>query len=207
MDPTRELRSEHEAIRKMLKILERFADGVAKGRTSETEDGEEIIDFIRTFVDRCHHAKEEECLFPLLERLGGADCSRATAILIDEHRESRALANAMADTLQRYRNGDATSAGPFAGSALSYKSLLTAHIERENQGILKTADSQVAGTNLDYLTDAFEQIEERLGHGTHQELHRLLARLEDKYLADDPSLTGRAKMGSSGTGERREGSV
>lgn len=185
MRAMKELRKEHDAILRMLKTLDAFTIGMETGRPSEPEDGEEFIDFIRTFVDRCHHAKEEECLFPLLERLGVSRDKGPIGILLEEHRESRALVNSMADALQRYRNGEIGATEMFGQSARSYIDLIRSHVHKENDGLFVIADDIIGNDHKGSLADAFERIEERLGTGTHDELHRLLNRLENKYCGEE----------------------
>lgn len=184
MNAIEELRREHDAILQMLRILDKFTVGVEGGGPSETEDGEEIVDFLRTFGDRCHHAKEEECLFPLLERLGMSRENGPIGIMLDEHREARAIVNAMAEALVRYRNGDVGARGVFGHSSRSYNDLMRAHIRKENEVLLVMAAEIITDEHQQSLAEAFEGIEDRLGPGTHDEFHRLLQRLENKYLGE-----------------------
>ena len=60
-----ELRHEHDAILEALPVLERMAERAAQGQLP-AEDAGEFLDFLRAFVDQCHHGKEEALLFPAL---------------------------------------------------------------------------------------------------------------------------------------------
>ena len=66
MNATQQLRDEHEGVLAMLEIIEAM---LAKPELS-TSEFEQVVDFLKVFVDRCHHGKEEEILFPTLERAG-----------------------------------------------------------------------------------------------------------------------------------------
>lgn len=70
MRPTEELVTEHNAIKRMLDILERVSRRLEIGETVDAEHLERIVDFIRGFADRCHHGKEEDLLFPEMEEAG-----------------------------------------------------------------------------------------------------------------------------------------
>ena len=45
-----------------------FVRGRERSRPAETGPIQDLLEFFRVFVDRCHHSKEEELLFPELEK-------------------------------------------------------------------------------------------------------------------------------------------
>lgn len=63
MQATEVLKTEHRAIELMLRILDNVSDRLERGETVDTGDLEAMVEFIRVFADRCHHAKEEDHLF------------------------------------------------------------------------------------------------------------------------------------------------
>ena len=72
MNAIDELINEHEAVRLTLRILKRISDEVSKsGKISNPEHLDQLFDFFSTFVDRCHHSKEEEIV--LQKMSAGAD--------------------------------------------------------------------------------------------------------------------------------------
>jgi hemerythrin-like domain-containing protein len=64
------LRKEHDAILKMLSAMEEAARRIESGKPVAPETLESLLEFFRLFADRCHHGKEEDLLFPLLESRG-----------------------------------------------------------------------------------------------------------------------------------------
>ena len=60
--PTEVLIAEHKAVLVALNILEKVEDGIAAGVADAPEHLNQLIDFFGGFVDRCHHAKEEDAL-------------------------------------------------------------------------------------------------------------------------------------------------
>lgn len=62
MRPTEELVNEHNAIKRMLRVLEAVAAKLDAGTEVDPDDLEQMVDFIRGFADRCHHGKEEDLL-------------------------------------------------------------------------------------------------------------------------------------------------
>jgi hemerythrin-like domain-containing protein len=68
MPATAVLKEEHGGIEVMLGILEKVCDLLQEGGYPESEHIDGILDFLQVFVDTCHHGKEEEVLFPALEK-------------------------------------------------------------------------------------------------------------------------------------------
>lgn len=64
--PTEYLTEEHEAIKKMLKIVDKVSLKLESGEEVSPDHLEKIVYFIRGFADKCHYAKEEDLLFPAM---------------------------------------------------------------------------------------------------------------------------------------------
>ena len=65
MKATEQLKNEHEAVKLMMKILDAACGNLKAGNKPQVADFEDMIDFLKVFVDRCHHGKEEQILFPV----------------------------------------------------------------------------------------------------------------------------------------------
>ena len=70
MEATTTLRTEHNALLYVLDQLEHAAAAAAAGRAVPRDVFSDIEEVFCVFVDRCHHAKEETVLFPLLAATG-----------------------------------------------------------------------------------------------------------------------------------------
>ncbi len=66
MKPTEDLIHDHKAIQVMLDIMSKIAENIKENKGFDIEDVERIVDFLRTFADKCHHGKEENALFPII---------------------------------------------------------------------------------------------------------------------------------------------
>ena len=183
MKATDELKKEHEGVRLMLRILEAVSDkfGGEKNPSSDQLDG--IMEFLSIFVDKCHHGKEEEFLFPALEDAGVPREAGPIGVMLTEHAEGRALAAKLREAADRHKSGDGTAVRDFRTTARDYVALLTQHIEKENTVLFAMADARLDAAKDDELFEAFEQLEqERIGPGKHEEFHTLLHRLKHEYL-------------------------
>ncbi|MBM4388754.1 MAG: hemerythrin domain-containing protein, partial [Deltaproteobacteria bacterium] len=70
MRPTELLSQDHQVILQMLKVIEGMAKRIGSGQDVEIEHLDGVVEFIRAFADKCHHAKEENLLFPAMEAAG-----------------------------------------------------------------------------------------------------------------------------------------
>jgi hemerythrin-like domain-containing protein len=70
MSATQQLKDEHEGILLMLRVLDRIAAKIDAKEDVDPHHLERIVEFLQIFADRCHHGKEEDLLFPELEKVG-----------------------------------------------------------------------------------------------------------------------------------------
>ncbi len=177
------LRQEHDAILQMLDVSEALAQRLAAGAPVEPQRLTEMLEFFQTFADRCHHGKEEDLLFPLLERKGLMRAGGPVGVMLDEHEQGRALVRRMTDAAQAYNDHDATAGRRYADASRRYASLLRQHIDKENHILFMLADRLLSPAEQDDLVRAFERVEvDKLGAGTHERLHALMQRLTSSLL-------------------------
>ena len=177
------LRQEHDAILHMLDVSEALAQRLAVGTPVEPERLTEMLEFFHTFADRCHHGKEENLLFPLLERKGLMRAGGPVGVMLDEHEQGRALVRRMTDAAQAYKERDALAGRRYADASRRYAALLRQHIDKENHVLFLLADRLLTPEEQAGLVAAFERVEvEKLGAGTHERLHALMQRLASSLL-------------------------
>jgi hemerythrin-like domain-containing protein len=122
----------------------------------------DVVDFLKQFADRCHHGKEEDCLFPALVAAGMPDEGGPVGVLKHEHEEGRAYiatiaAASAADDLQALRP-----------AVRGYAALMRAHIDKENNVLFPIARTGITGAAAGAVADGFERIErDVVGDGTH----------------------------------------
>ncbi|MDI9481457.1 MAG: hemerythrin domain-containing protein [Syntrophomonadaceae bacterium] len=180
MQATQQLREEHSAVLLMLQVLERLIDRLQEGDRTAEEDLAPIIDFLKGFVDRCHHGKEEEWLFPALEAVGIPRQNGPIGVMLEEHEAGRSLIQEMVQTLDQLEAGEMKT--QLRQAALNYIHLLRSHIRKENEVLFNMADQRLTPEEQAHLYEEFEQLElERMGVGQHEEYHELLHRLMQKY--------------------------
>jgi hemerythrin-like domain-containing protein len=164
------LRDEHTGVLTVLAQLDRAVDAAERGRPVPAAIFSDIQEFFAVFVDRCHHAKEEQAVFPLLGPAGVALSQR----LEEEHVTGRRHAGAYADAVAGYAASPAT-APDLARAAREYAALLRHHIELETAELFPLMERVLTAAEDDALIRAFDEIEEQqIGPGTHERLHGMI---------------------------------
>jgi hemerythrin-like domain-containing protein len=181
MSATDDLRTDHRAIERMLAILEAAAQRLEQGERVQPDVFRQGVDFVRNFADRCHHAKEEENLFPRMEARGVPRDGGPIGVMLFEHEEGRAYVGAIAGAIDAYEADGRSAALTIAENARGYADLLRGHIAKEDNVLFPMADRVLSAADQAELDERFEQIEtERMGPDTHERYHRLLDDLEEE---------------------------
>ena len=144
--PVGPLIHEHRVIERAIRDLEHRIAIFEETRTVDPSYIDTVVDFIRTYADRCHHGKEEDILFrdlaakPLSEDLG-----RMMAVLVEEHRFARATTRRLVEQNALYVAGDASAIERIAEAARVLVEFYPLHIEKEDRRFFKPC--------MEYLTD------------------------------------------------------
>jgi hemerythrin-like domain-containing protein len=182
MKATQQLKDEHEGVKIMLNILEKVCQQLEAVGSLNKKHFEGILEFLKVFVDKCHHGKEEDLLFPALIAVG-VPKEGPIAVLLHEHEKGRHYVKAMGEAYATYTAGNKSTSKDILQNAHGYVSLMRDHIEKENNVLYVMADSRLSEKRQDELFEGFEKIEEeRIGVGKHEEIHGLLKKLSGTYL-------------------------
>jgi hemerythrin-like domain-containing protein len=184
MQPIKDLKMEHEAVRLTLRILDKICRRIEKSEEiSDLRHIDQLLEFFKVFVDKCHHGKEEELLFPALENVGVSREGGPIGVLLHEHQQGREFVRSMNATLSHYTQGDRKAAAEFVKTARSYINLLDQHIDKENGVLFPLAEKHLSAQEQAQLWEGFEMIEARkIGAGKHEEFHIMIDQLEKEIL-------------------------
>lgn len=150
MTPTDLLRDEHRVILRALAVLETSA---ARAEAAMTPAWDELVEWLKAFADRTHHAKEEHALFPAMAAAGVPTEGGPIGVMLAEHTEGRALIHTMSTGATAER----------AEAARRYVALLRQHIDKENDVLFGIAEAVLDGPSMAALAREFERIGDRLG--------------------------------------------
>jgi hemerythrin-like domain-containing protein len=179
--PTEILKHEHQMILMVLDAAEREAQRIQEGGQVQVQPVEEMLDFFRTFADRCHHAKEEKLLFVRMEERGMPVRGGPIAVMLQEHDEGRRRLAAVSDALPGAGKGDPAAVASVRSNLLAYVQLLRAHISKEDNVLYPMADRLFSATDQSELWQDFEKVErEEIGEGVHEKYHELAHTLAER---------------------------
>jgi hemerythrin-like domain-containing protein len=181
--PTGVLREEHQLILKVLDVLEVLLARVAEGAPGDWHAIEKCTQFFRLFADACHHGKEQELLFPVLESRGVPREGGPIGVMLYEHEQGRALVARMREHLTAAHEGEAAASEIVLESGHAFLILLRNHIAKEDNILFMMADRLVDGGACQQLCADYANVCTRRFEGrSKEELRQLAADLQSAAL-------------------------
>ena len=95
------LRKDHDLIEKVIKSMEVTLQLLKNGKTIPESILLPVIDFSKNFTNVCHHGKEEESLFPALEKTGMPRNMGPIAVMLMEHQMTKQIADRMEESKKK----------------------------------------------------------------------------------------------------------
>lgn len=182
MEAAQILEEEHKVILTVLEVLDRLVATVKGGSAFPADDARNVLRFFVEFADKCHHAKEEDTLFPAMEANGFPSDAGPTAVMRHEHRVGRTLVAAMREALPGATSGDPGSIAAFCARGMEFIEMLGAHIRKEDHCLFPMACNAIR--NPDHacgLATRFREIEAEAGGQRHREFLAAAAALCAAY--------------------------
>jgi len=177
MGPTEELREEHGAIMKVLAILQGISEKMEDHDPRILDPLGRVLEFLKVFVDQCHHAKEEEFLFPALVEAQSKNTGLIEE-LVSEHEEGRKMVAGLEAALGRMNQRDREGAAESFETIRNYLKLFRTHIRKENGILFPEAREILPETSQERIVLEFQKLEqERIGEGRHEAFHRMIEEL------------------------------
>src|SRR5512138_271352 len=133
MNATDQLRDEHKALLLMLAILEKITAKLQSEGFLEKEHLAGMLEFFSVFVDKCHHGKEEDLLFPALEKAGVPKEGGPIGIMLQEHDLGRSYIRGLRQGTADFKTvGGKQAVAQIVANIKKYSDLLTGHIDKED---------------------------------------------------------------------------
>jgi len=184
MKATDQLRDEHKGILLMLAILDRVSAKLATEGSLDKGHLEGMLEFFSVFVDKCHHGKEEDLLFPAYEAAGIPNKNGPIGVMLAEHAEGRGYVKNMTEAFNGFKKNENFSGKRIVEHARKYSALLKQHIEKEETVLYPMGDARLTEAKNKELLAGFDTIEkERIGSGKHEQFHAMIDKLKNIYLS------------------------
>lgn len=140
---TESLRRDHNLIEKMLKALDTTAGLLKGGKAIPAPILDQMIDFTKNFTIVCHHGKEEDSLFPALEKSGMPREGGPIARMLFEHEVTKQLAAKMEESAKNYLQSG--SPDMLVADIKGYIDHVALHLAKENHRLFMMADMLLQG--------------------------------------------------------------
>ena len=177
--PSAVLKAEHQIILRVIGVLGRLVDRSERGDGFDQPALARCVEFFRLFADACHHAKEEDLLFPVLESRGIPKDGGPIGVMLYEHSVARQLTAQMAEALETERDNETEGRTRFHAAAHQYIELLTNHIFKEDNVLFNMGDRVMSNDDQTELCSRFCQAGcQAFGGKTRNDLEQMANELE-----------------------------
>ena len=171
--PMKKLVDEHRLIKRWVAVIPRFIEGL----DVTTEAGRRLIrqgiDFIQSYADKFHHAKEEAILFKCFDE--DLDIIRT---MCADHENARGRVREMLAALDRQDRET------IAGNLEAYRELLTEHVKKEDEILYRWMDRNLSMKQVGELFARFHEKDIEFGD-TPQKYQEFITRLENKFNTEE----------------------
>ncbi len=168
--PLKMLVEEHRRILRFVALI----PALTAGQDVASGEGRglilEAVDFIRSYADRFHHAKEEELLFACFDE--GLAILQA---MHEDHRRGRACVQGVLDALGR-RDAEGVSK-----NLAEYGEILTEHIRKEDEILYPWMDRNLSTRQVGELFARFREVDAAF-HEAAERYEAFVGSLEAQYL-------------------------
>lgn len=169
---TNSLLRDHEVILRAVARLESRVSEWRRSRRIERGSLEKFIEFAKLFTDRCHHGKEERCLFPCMEKSGVPREGGPIGVMLYEHQLGRQLISRLEKAAETYFN-EGRGLEEVLTVCEDYMGLIRQHIAKENDILFPMGENVATEEDVDQTNACYEEVELReVGEEEHHRLER-----------------------------------
>lgn len=151
--PMRKLVEEHLLIKRWVALIPEVLNNL----DVDSEEGRQRlldgVDFIRSYADKYHHAKEEEVLFKYFDE--DLDILK---VMHEDHERGRSHVRAILEALER------RDKAAIAEHLNAYRELLTEHIKKEDEILYPWMDRNLSDAQIGKLFSEFTKADEQIGY-------------------------------------------
>lgn len=156
MDITSVLSEEHQNILRVFGKLQVSCDKLEQGGELDKDYFYQVIDFIKNYADKYHHAKEEDILFQaMLKKLDHLHCN-PIPVMLHEHDAGRFYVQGMEKSLA------ANDLESLIESARNYCLLLENHIYKEDHVLYPMAEEALNDEEKEAVNLRYREVEMKM---------------------------------------------
>ena len=181
MKLTHNLMEEHKLINRMIDVLESAANQLEENKEITPDIFDKAADFIRTFADKFHHAKEEDILFKEMIKKGMPEKDSPVEAMLIEHEQGREFVKGLIKATAEFKEGNKKKAKEIIENARGYIELLREHIDKEDNILYPLAEKMFTKSEKEKQLDKFKEAEiSKGGNKTVSKYMELVKELESR---------------------------
>jgi hemerythrin-like domain-containing protein len=167
--PMKKLVDEHVLIKKWIALIPQLIEDL------DLESGEdrqlilEGVDFIRSYADKFHHAKEEDILFKYFDE--NLDIVKT---MLDDHTTARGHAKAVSEAVEKKDREKVVK------HLSAYSGLLTEHIQKENEILYPWMDRGLSVRQVGEMFSRFHEADQASGEGVTERCTQFVKKVEER---------------------------
>ncbi len=167
--PIKKLVDEHVLIKRLVALIPAVIDTIDIDSEEERQLILDVVDFIRFYADKYHHAKEEEILFKYFDE--NLDILK---VIHEDHENARGHVKAV---LEAVNNGDKNNV---VNHLNAYKELLTEHIKKEDEILYPWMDRNLSIRAVGELFSKFADVDRQFENAP-EKYENFVNSLENKF--------------------------
>ena len=165
MMPIGPLMIEHRLIERAVPLMKEELKRIDKENSADCEFILSIVDFLRTYADRCHHGKEEDILFKALTKKDlKPEHKKILDELLSEHVYARETVGKLIKARMEYLKGSKSAIGDIKDQLNKLIDLYPKHIAKEDKRFFIPAMDYFAQNEKDEMLDEMRQFDMNLIH-------------------------------------------
>jgi hypothetical protein len=164
------LRQDHEVTERVFAAMEaRFASAAGPSPAQVMR----LVRYLQDYVDRCHNQKEEQHLFPRLERAGMPRDAGPLGVMLHEHRQAEQILASLVPLGRAFAAGDRSVLPDLRAAFEAYAALCKDHFWKEGDILYPAALRMLTDAEGEEIVRGIDALEASLGEGTRERYYRM----------------------------------
>ena len=156
---------EHRTIERAIEILAVEKQRLEAGGELDPVFIDKMVDFIRTYADRCHHGKEEDILFDSLENKSlSEDEAALMRELVEEHKFGREMTKKLVSAKDAVVAGDTSQLQAVLDAVGTLIEFYPEHIRKEDEHFFPDTERHYDKAELDKMLKEFYDFDMQMIH-------------------------------------------
>jgi len=167
--PMKKLVDEHVLIKRWITLIPQVLELLNVESPEDLRIISEGADFIRSYADKFHHAKEEDILFKYFDE--NLDVLRT---MLKDHTKARSHVKALIEAVEKKDKKGIVE------HLNAYRELLTEHIKKEDEILYPWMDRNLSVKEVGELFSKFNEVDEISGNGVTERCKAFVVKVEEK---------------------------